>query len=301
MLDNKKTRLSLCLGTCGVVIGVLATSGAAYGATSMSPASAAGPQRLASASVLKHYSVVESEDFIIPISGQSEGSVACPTGTVPLGGGGDMAPSLGLSLSTSRPDSTDWDVIANNNTNALQFFRVFAVCAQAPKGYAVSVHAVNNPAGTVTSSLAPCPTGTVVLGGGFSSFSSSSLVSANASWPTAKVAGQPNGWQVLVANASSGDNLAADAVAVCGKKPDGYHVATGSATLVQANSDARATATCPGRTVPTGGGLMTGANPPQLLEVLNSTLPVTKQWQSFENDGGGLADLMTAVTVCARR
>ncbi len=302
MSRTKKLPILSALGACGLVVSfVLATGGAAEGLSTMGSSPAAGPARSSSQPAIKGYTLAESEDFIIPVGGQSEGSMTCPSGTVPVGGGGDMAPSVGLSLSTSRPDGSDWDVVANNNLSSPQFFRVFVVCVKAPKSYSVVVHAVNNPAGAVSSSLASCPTGTVALGGGFSSFSSCPAVCANGSCPTAMTAGHPKGWQVLIANDSSASNLAADAVAVCGKKPKGYVVVTGPAVILQAHSDARAIAQCPGKSVPTGGGVMMAANPPQLLEVMNSTLPVDNQWQSFENNAEALADSMTAVTVCARR
>lgn len=59
-----------------------------------------------------------------------------------------------------------WGVSESNDSTSNYTLGIFAVCAQAPTGYAYVQNNVSLPAGGFVRDSADCPTGTVVLGGG---------------------------------------------------------------------------------------------------------------------------------------
>ncbi len=302
MFLTKKLHVVSCAGACALFTGVLAVGGSAYG----SPARPTTPAIDRHAPKLRGYSIVESSsDFVAQNQQQTEGTVACPSGTIAYGGGEDAAGGVGMNLNSSFPVQLTinplvwgWKVRVNNTTGAIQFFHVYAVCARGPQRFTVSQDPVTNPAGTITFASADCPAGTVTLGGGADSFGTSVSVNMNSSFPFGVLAvpGDPGAWQVFENNASS-TTTEIDAYAICGKKPKGLKVVTGpSVALPPGPSTARARAQCPGKLKPTSGGVvMDGGG---LFENMEATLPVDPQWQTYENNDQSQADTMVPLVIC---
>jgi hypothetical protein len=96
-----------------------------------------------SADALGQVRVVTSLDVANPNSDTSLGTVRCPSGTVPIGGGSWASGFLGHNVNTSFPsDDTGgtndadelpdgWEVWMNNTTGSAQTFNVYAICTRA--------------------------------------------------------------------------------------------------------------------------------------------------------------------------
>ncbi|MER7276677.1 hypothetical protein ABT369_19760 [Dactylosporangium sp. NPDC000244] len=120
---------------------------------------------------------VASKDVTVAAGAFVREVAACPAGTVALGGGASDTP-----YSSNQPASTDrivqesapgtagsqslWLTALRNNDTVSHTIRLFAVCADAPAGYQVVHKDVTLAAGGFVRDTAPCPAGSVVLGGG---------------------------------------------------------------------------------------------------------------------------------------
>jgi hypothetical protein len=127
--------------------------------------------------------VVLHATYANPAGMQSSGTVACPTGTKVIGGGGVLSSSQVLAnINTTIPQGNGWGVDANNGTTSSETFDVYAVCSKYGTKQNYGVHAgaaVDNPPETQSRAFAPCPLGTSALGGGVYSSSASTSVNLN--------------------------------------------------------------------------------------------------------------------------
>ena len=86
---------------------------------------------------------VEVDSGPIPIPpGQagSGGSISCPPGTIPWGGGAFVsgAPDIGEDINSSAPTDVGWTARYNNRTTRMsETFGLDAICANRPPGYTV--------------------------------------------------------------------------------------------------------------------------------------------------------------------
>jgi hypothetical protein len=101
--------------------------------------------------------------------------VACPAGTVALGGGAQVVGSgtgdFRTNLLESAPDvvsgsATTWAVAVRNNGGQERSMGFRAVCAEAPSGYEVIGSQVTVDGDEHAGQAANCPAGTLVVGGG---------------------------------------------------------------------------------------------------------------------------------------
>jgi hypothetical protein len=120
----------------------------------------------------------------------------------------------------------------------------------APPGYAVVTSApIANPPQGQSLGAVTCPVGTVVLGGGARSSSTSTAVNISSSFPESKTT-----WSVTMNNAGSAHSGATFVVyAVCAKRPKQYVIVSGS-TFIEPNSLSFQSANCPARSELLGGG-----------------------------------------------
>jgi hypothetical protein len=172
------------------------------------------------------------------------GSVTCPTGTVPWGGGAGFtggSPGVGENVNTSAPSGNGWRARYNNaNGRPADDFAVVGVCANAPHGYTTTFAAVDNPPMTQVSDVATCPTGTVLLGGGVFSTSDSVNAFATSAFPRGSHAYAGSMW-----NGTARDEKF-DVFAICGAKPPKYTIVRSPETLtVGAGTDIASSAECP--------------------------------------------------------
>ena len=123
----------------------------------------------AASSSIENYSVQYGELLPVPAHGEGTADVACPSGTVALGGGADVQGNEQYwAMSGSAPNgSAGWQVITAAAGPEPDVARATVLCATAPAGWAqASSTTKHNPAGKATNVTARCPTGTNVLGGG---------------------------------------------------------------------------------------------------------------------------------------
>jgi hypothetical protein len=192
--------------------------------------------------------IVLSSFIVVPHGEQGHGSVACPSGLVPLSGSVvTETGSVLVNVNDSFPLPAGWAADVNNASASDASFGVSVVCASRPTGYAV----VQGPTvlvqpGSQLASRASCPQGSRPLGGGVGSSSSSLLVNMHSSTPGG------TSWEVAMSN---GSDTAADAsaFAVCGRLA-GYAVVIGRGHDNPAGSQTLTSARCPRGTVAIGGG-----------------------------------------------
>jgi hypothetical protein len=238
------------------------------------------------ASPITGWHVADSASF----AGGTAGTMTCPAPSVVLGGGVFIGGS-GSVNNTYPSDSHTWNGLGTTS------FTVDVVCADPPAGYTQVVSgAIGNPAGAQTPGDEPCPSGTVVLGGGALPTSSSTSVNLNSSYPTS------TGWHVAMNNASAAAETF-NVYAVCSSAPDSYGITVGPTTNETGSSvgaQSRAAASCPSGKVPTGGGVLSSST--SILENISATDPrnegPAESWVDWENSGGSPATI-TAYVVCA--
>jgi hypothetical protein len=224
-------------------------------------------------------------------AGGTAGSETCPAPSVVLGGGVFIGGS-GSVNNTYPSDSHTWNGLGTTS------FTVDVVCADPPAGYTQVVSAaITNSAGAQTPGDEPCPSGTVVLGGGALPSLSNTSVNLNSSYPTS------TGWHVAMNNATQQTAETFNVYAICSSAPDSYGITVGPATSESGSSvgsQSRAAASCPSGKVPTGGGVLSSSS--STAENISATDPrnegPAESWVDWENSGGSPATI-TAYVVCA--
>src|SRR5690348_16557458 len=113
----------------------------------------------ASSTALHGLRQVTSGTIVAPGGFQRRGSVSCPRGFAPLGGGPVVA-SPAASVNGSFPTAHGWTVDVNTPTGTDTSFVIHLVCARKPKHYAlVTSGFVADPAGGAATARATCPAG----------------------------------------------------------------------------------------------------------------------------------------------
>ena len=294
MINSKNHRLLGCVGALGLIVAAAALTSGPVGAltakaVSTDPAGGSAP---------KGY-VFESATFTATNNQQTGGAVACPTGTVTWGGGAVIgAGNLNHNINTSYPsaDGSAWNVKVNNTSGVDVYFHVYAVCADVPANYHVVYSTpVDNPPTTQNYAEAVCPKGTVVLGGGAYSASTSTSVNINSSYPG--FSHKSHFWNVEMNNASLTDSSAQSTI-VCSKKPKGYRIVESAVIDNPSGSYSSAEASCPSKTVAVGGGLYSSSYSTSVN--LQSTFPNSTMWGSYENNASSFDAQIAGWAVCAR-
>jgi hypothetical protein len=263
---------------------------AAAGASKVPPPAAAAAT---SPKLPKGYTVVVSPTFFAAPGAQIRGTVDCPAGTVPLGGGGfSHSGSTAVNLNSSFPTSTGWAVDLNNGTTGTSAFEVHVVCGRTPKRYVVvASDSALIPAHDQDSAFAFCPQGTRILGGGGLSDSGLLTVNLNSTFP------ETGEWRVDEANRSDLDTHLTS-FAICGRLP-GLAVVRGPGVVVEPNIQATLTATCPLSTVPIAGGdfsFSAGAT-----NTVNTSIPTADGWRVDLNSVSTIGIEADPYVICAGR
>jgi hypothetical protein len=304
VLPMKKTTGLVCAGT--LILGIAAalpmsgtataaTKAASQGAGTLLASSMKGLSRPAGFTRPKGY-VVEATGYSAPNGEQTQGSVACPTGTVPWGGGAFISStSLAANLNSSFPFGIDWVAKVNNASGSTAAFSVYVVCANQPKDYTVqNSGSVPNSAGSQTFDQVSCPAKTVALGGGAYSTSSDTSVNINGTYPS--VTGKTYYWNINMNNASSSTNEV-EVIAVCGKKPNGFKLVQSADVDNPQGSQSGVVADCH-NAVAVGGGLVTDSAHTDVD--LSTSEPDFTEWVGYENNGSDADDSIVAFVECAR-
>jgi hypothetical protein len=238
------------------------------------------------------YRVVTSGLLTALTGRQTRGSVTCPAGTVPFGGGAFISGSNeNININSSFPSGTSWFADINNVSGSSDTFSVYAVCANALRKYQiVESSPFANPADTQSSGSVTCPGRTVPLGGGALSQSGSVAVNMNTTIPFGR------GWRTDMNNNTT-PATTFEVFAVCARQPRNYTVVTGTPVTNPGFTQTLATATCPAPTVPLGGGAFSGSSSPAVD--LNTTFPSGNNWDVYEDNTAIGSTSLTAYAVCA--
>jgi hypothetical protein len=239
---------------------------------------------------LASYKVVTSPTFVAPPGQQTQGTVSCPAGTVPLGGGTGIHPAgTGAHITASFPSPNGW-VTEVSTGLADVVFDALVVCAQQPRQYAVVSSSGNVRSGVQATVEATCPVGSRPLGGGVQTTASDATAHLAASLPT------NHGWLVSEDNGSSAP-IQVTTYAICGRA-SGYALVTGAPTQLRGKETTLVSASCPTGTLPLGGGA--SSTDPTLAAALDETGPEDGAWLGVFVNSAGRSFQGTARVVCAR-
>lgn len=150
---------------------------------------------------------------------------------------------------------------------------------------------------SVNSQAAVCPAHTTGTGGGAYSGSAATDVNINATVPNT-FAGARTGWRVAMAS-SDPSSASFTVYAVCRSKPVGYSIQWGPNLQLAPYSEGEATVTCPGASVPIGGGGFSAYNVQDGWITMNSSGPDNQGWVVYENNDENVARGFAAAAICA--
>jgi len=245
----------------------------------------------------KGYTVVSNGPFDAATGTQTHGSASCPGTKQPAGGGAfvENGDNVAASINSSYPDGQTWELDVNNTTGTETSFEVYVVCIAQSAGYKIATAAGVTGLGETDAAM-DCPSGSKVIGGGVLSDTTNTGVNISTTTPYALGNGH-SGWEVFMS--STGDVSNFTVYSICHHKPAGWSVATGSSVSIPAGEQAEAVVSCPGDSVPLGGGSITQFDESATTIDLNTDYPADNGWHIYESDGETTATSLTASTVCA--
>jgi hypothetical protein len=232
---------------------------------------------------------------------QSSDFATCP-GTEQASGGGAYVDSsdVVVNLNSSFPSGNGafWNVDVNNASATATGVTVYAVCLAASPSYTIeSSGPWDAPSNYVTSEAVDCPGGTSVTGGGAFSDSSATDVNINSTVPNNLGRGR-TAWRAAIGSYDPNDSHFI-VFAVCEATPAGYSIQTGNGVAMGAYAESEAVATCPGASVPIGGGEFTGFLTSDVGIGLNTSFPYQNTWDVYENNDENLTRSLYPVAICA--
>jgi hypothetical protein len=253
--------------------------------------------RIASA-LPKGYTVAISS-FTAFAGAQDADQTNCPGTKQPVGGGAFVSSSdLQVNLNRSYPWRHSWIVSVGNASASSTPVTAYVICMAHSAGYKVvqSAPASVSPE-SVNSQAAVCPAHTAVTGGGVYSASAATDVNINSTVPNT-FAGGRTGWRVAMAS-SDPSSASFTVYAVCRPKPAGYSIQWGANLQLSPYSEGEATVTCPGASVPIGGGGFTSYDVQDGWITMNSSGPGNQSWVIYENNDENVVRGFAAAAICA--
>jgi hypothetical protein len=159
----------------------------------------------------KLYTQVSSNGVQNPPGSQTESIAQCPQGTKPLSGGvQSSAFSLSVNVNTSVVAGRGWITFENNASGQNEAVDTVVVCGKVSGYLVVGGTAVDSPPNDQSSSVASCPAGSVVIGGGTTTNAANVGVNIN----TSTIVGSQ--WESFVNNATTFDFVQATIVICAG-------------------------------------------------------------------------------------
>ena len=267
------------------------TGGGATKSAPVLPASRVLPTTLP-----KGYTLVTS-DFIAFAGVLDADSAQCPGTEQPVGGGAFVSSSdVGVNLHSSYPDGGWWTVTVSNASATSTDVTAYAICmAYSPYYRVVSAQATVNPE-SVNSQAVVCPAHTSVTGGG-AYVPPVMDVNINSTVPNT-FAGGHTGWRAAVASSDSSPTTFT-MYAACRPKPAGYSIQWGPLQQLGTYTEGAASVTCPGASVPIGGGGFTGYMTGDSGINMNSSGPYGQGWVVYENNAEAVVRSLGAAAICA--
>ena len=222
----------------------------------------------------------------------------CPGTRQPVGGGAFVSSSdLQVNLNRSYPWRHSWIVSVGNASASSTPVTAYVICMAHSASYKVVQSAGSVGPDSVNSQAAVCPAHTTVTGGGVYSGSANTDVNINSTVPNT-FAGGRTGWRVAMASSDPSD-VSFTVYAVCRPKPLGYSIQWGLNQQLQPYSEGQANVTCPGASVPIGGGGFTGYSTQDAWIAMNSSGPYGQSWAIYENNDENVVRSFDAAVICA--
>ena len=218
----------------------------------------------------------------VPASATGNAVATCLSGSILTGGG--FAGSASLSVYSNFASGNSWQADAKNLTASAQGLNVYAECLSNSSGTTQQVFSQANVSANATGqAVMPCPSGSVVTGGGFAS-------NANLAVYSSSVTG--NGWEVDVQNTSS-LSQPMNAYAICLSGTSGTTQEVVKQVNVAGNSSGNAAVACPASTYLTGGGFAGSQSLLVFTEFASSS-----GWQVYAQNSANAARLLNSYAVC---
>jgi len=266
-----------------------------HAATKSAPVPSAPSQ--ISATLPKGYTVVTS-NFTAFAGAQDADQTNCPGTKQPVGGGAFVSSSdLQVNLNRSYPWSHSWIVSVGNASASSTPVTAYVICMAHSAAYKVIQSTGSVGPDSVNSQAAVCPAHTTVTGGGVYSASAATDVNINSTVPNT-FAGGRTGWRVAMASSDPSD-VGFTVYAVCRPKPLGYSIQWGLNQQLQPYSEGEASVTCPGASVPIGGGGFVGYSTGDAWITMNSSGPYSQSWAIYENNDENVVRSFDAAVICA--
>lgn len=242
---------------------------------------------------------VATSTFTAFAGAQDVDETRCPGTEQPVGGGAFVSSSdVLVNLNRSYPWRRTWIVSVGNASASATPVTAYAVCMAHSASYKVvhSAPASVDP-GSVNSQAVECPAHTSVTGGGAYSASAATDVNINSTVPNT-FAGGRTGWRVAMAS-SDPSSAGFTVYAVCRAKPAGYSIQVGATQQIAPYTEGAASVTCPGASVPIGGGGFTAYTPQDAWLTMNSSGPDGQEWLVYENNDENLVKDLGVIAICA--
>ncbi len=221
----------------------------------------------------------------IPAGSVGHATVACPAGSVVVGGG--FAAGNNMVVYTQSMEGNGWGAYAKNNYSSAQLLNSYAICLSGTSGTTQQIlKQITVAAGGVGYDTAACPGGSVVTGGGFAS-SADSLWVYNTSM-------NGNGWSAYARN-TSGSSQLFNIYGICLSSAGGSTSAILKQVTISGGGVGNGEALCPAGTLVTGGGYALGNG----LVIYNSTMSLDRtKWDAYATNTSGTSQLMNIYAIC---
>jgi hypothetical protein len=246
------------------------------------PASAATPNRLAG------YEIVASAQQVLRAHTEQGSNVQCTGNKVPLSGGVTISSSsISTVVKSSFPSARGWSVDLVNDTDLDTNFVQYVICARQPKGYTLSSFPEFMGPNDQLHFIDRCAANKQVTGGGMAMEIGAPGQTLNSSAPA-------HGMWTLAVNNRSSMNVQPTEFIICVSPLAGYQIVRSGVFDNPVGAQSPGTVSCPVHKLAVGGGPISGAGQDQVS--INSTYPVGRAWDAYENNGSP-ADNSLAVTV----
>jgi hypothetical protein len=222
----------------------------------------------------------------VAAGGVNSATVACPSGSVVVGGG--FAAGSSMVIYSEFMQGNGWLAAAKNYSGTSQLLNVYAICLANSGGTTSQVFKqITISAGGVNYDSAACPGGSLVTGGGFASDPDSTWVY--------NISMNGNGWAAYAKN-NAGSSQLLNIYAICLTGAGGSVAPASHQVTIPASGAGSGEASCPAGTLATDGGYALGNG----LVIYNSSVKSgdPKTWNAFARNTSGSGALMNIYAVC---
>lgn len=212
---------------------------------------------------------------------------SCPADTVVVGGG--FAAGNNMVVYTHFKDGNGWRVYAKNYSGSSQSLGAYAICLHNVSGASVSqvTASISISPGASSYTIASCPAGSIVTGGGYAS-NPDTLWVYNSSM-------SGNGWAAFAQNLG-GSNQMFNVYAICLSGISGATTQVVAQALISGGASGGVEVACPSGSIVTGGGFALNSD----LVIYNTSMKLTDmtRWNSFARNNGSAGRQLNVYAIC---